>query len=131
MCALPSEDDGNHSAWIAQRVPDGHVFVAANTFRIRNITCGEDQIAAPSDLTRNAWQASVTGIPEQDETCDWFRAVSEGEEHHPYYSLRRVWRVFDRVNPDLGLIPYVEDTYSKLLPVLGAREPQADPARDL
>jgi len=38
---------------------------------------------------------------------DWLRAVSEGEYAHPYYSLRRVWRVFDRVNPDLGLSPWV------------------------
>lgn len=114
MCALPSDDDWNHSAWIAQRVPDGHVFVAANTFRIRDITGGEDQIAAPGLKERLAsvgyWD------PEKDEACDWFRAISEGEEHHPYYSLRRVWRVFDRVNPDLGLIPYVEDTYSRYYP---------------
>ena len=35
MCALPSET--HHSAWIAQRVPDGEAFVAANEFRIREV----------------------------------------------------------------------------------------------
>ena len=35
MCALPSET--HHSAWVAQRVPDGEAFVAANEFRIREI----------------------------------------------------------------------------------------------
>lgn len=114
MCALPSDDDWNHSAWIAQRVPDGHVFVAANTFRIREITGGDDQIH-PTDLKDRIASVGYWD-PEQDQTCDWFRAVSEGEEHHPYYSLRRIWRVFDRVNSDLGLIPYVEDTYSDYYP---------------
>jgi hypothetical protein len=38
-------DEEYHSAWIAQRVPDGTVFVATNEFRIRTITPGDtDQI---------------------------------------------------------------------------------------
>jgi len=44
------------------------------------------------------------------------RAISPGEYNHPYYSLRRIWRVFDRVNPDLGLSPWVEDTYTRAYP---------------
>lgn len=35
MCAL--SDDEYHSAWAAQWVPDGQVFVAANEFRIRGL----------------------------------------------------------------------------------------------
>ena len=35
MCALP--DETHHSAWIAQRVPDGEIFAAANSFRIREV----------------------------------------------------------------------------------------------
>ncbi|MDQ1286979.1 MAG: dipeptidase [Actinomycetota bacterium] len=35
MCALPEEE--HHSAWVAQRLPAGEVFVAANEFRIWTI----------------------------------------------------------------------------------------------
>lgn len=103
MCALPDEE--YHSAWIAQRVPDGTVFVAANAFRIREITPGDpDQMHSPrllEGLDKLGW-----ADPEQG-PVDWLRAVSEGEYAHPYYALRRVWRVFDRINPDLGLSPWV------------------------
>jgi dipeptidase len=103
MCALP--DDEFHSAWIAQRVPDGTVFVAANEFRIRQIEPDNpDQIFSSKllpGLRKLGW-----ADPDQG-PVDWLRAVSDGEYAHPYYSLRRVWRVFDRVNPDLGLSPWV------------------------
>lgn len=118
MCALPSEDDWNHSAWIAQRVPDGHVFAAANTFRIREIPADpatRPDLIFPKDL-RERLKAVHYWDPEENPVCDWYPAVSAGEQHHPYYSLRRVWRIFDRVNPDLGLIPYVEETYSTYYP---------------
>lgn len=103
MCALPDEE--YHSAWIAQRVPDGTVFVAANEFRIREIKEGNpDQIFSKKllpGLKKVGW-----ADPEKS-PVDWLQAVSDGEYAHPYYSLRRVWRVFDRVNPDLGLSPWV------------------------
>ncbi len=103
MCALPDEEF--HSAWIAQRVPDGTVFVAANEFRIRDIRPGDpDQIFSNrllEGLKKVGWADPEAG------PVDWLQAVSSGEYAHPYYALRRVWRVFDRVNPDLGLSPWV------------------------
>lgn len=103
MCALP--DTEFHSAWVAQRVPDGTVFVAANEFRIREIGPGSpDQLCSPNllpGLRKLGW------APESG-PVDWLPAVSHGEYAHPYYSLRRVWRVLDRVNPDLGLSPWVQ-----------------------
>lgn len=103
MCALP--DERYHSAWIAQRVPDGTLFVAANEFRIREIQPGNpDQIFSEKllpGLKQVGW-----ADPEQG-PVDWLCAVSDGEYAHPYYSLRRVWRIFDRANPDLGLSPWV------------------------
>jgi dipeptidase len=102
MCALPDEE--YHSAWIAQRVPDGTVFVAANEFRIREIRPNaEDQLFSKlllPGLKKLGWMP-------QEGPVDWLVAISAGEYNHPYYSLRRVWRVFDRVNPDLGLSPWV------------------------
>ena len=108
MCALP--DETHHSAWIAQRVPDGEVFVAANTFRIRDIVGGDDQMFSGHLLDDLAgcglWDREKNAI------CDWLPTISEGEYNHPYYSLRRIWRVLDRVNPDLALSPWVQDTYT-------------------
>ncbi len=107
MCALP--DDTYHSVWVAQRVPDGTVFVAANQFRIREIADTDDfmvsKLLVPGLEKVGWWNPS-------DGAVDWLRAVSHGEYNHPYYSLRRVWRVLDRVNPDLGLSPWVKDGFT-------------------
>jgi len=108
MCALPHGK--YHSAWVAQRVPDGEVFVAANEFRIREVK-KDDSDFMYSDLLFPGLEEVGWWDP-QDGPLDWLRAVSSGEYCHPYYCLRRVWRVFDRVNPDLGLSPWVEDGYT-------------------
>ncbi|MGB5708417.1 MAG: C69 family dipeptidase [Arenicellales bacterium] len=112
MCALP--DEQYHSAWVAQKVPDGDVFVAANTFRIRVINKdNEDQLFSkhlfPGTKKIGWWR------PEEGD-LDWLQTVSPGEYAHPYYSLRRIWRIFDRINPDLGLSPWVTDTYTTYYP---------------
>ena len=115
MCALP--DETYHSAWVAQQVPDGEIFVAANEFRIRGIwpTDGDlptppgerpvqlySKLLIPGLVKLGWWDPEVA-----PGWLDWLPAVSAGEYNHPYYSLRRVWRVFDRVNPDLALSPWV------------------------
>lgn len=103
MCALP--DETYHSAWAAQRVPDGHLFVAANEFRIRELDKDNpDQLWSP--LLEPGAEKLGWWSPE-DGPLDWLPTISEGEYSHPYYSLRRVWRVLDRANPDLGLSPWV------------------------
>lgn len=109
MCALPDEE--YHSAWVAQRVPDGEVFVAANEFRIRNIIEDDPDNFMYSQLLKPGLQKTGWWKPGDGE-LDWLKAVSPGEYNHPYYSLRRVWRVLDRVNPDLCLSPWVEDGYT-------------------
>lgn len=112
MCALPSET--HHSAWVAQKVPDGEVFVAANEFRIRQVP-SKDYEQIHSDHLLHDLEAVHYWNPD-DGPLDWLRAVSPGEYNHPYYSLRRVWRIFDRVNPDLGLSPWVQDGYTTAYP---------------
>lgn len=109
MCALPHPT--LHSAWVARRVPDGEIFVAANEFRIREIPAqSTDDILVCPGLA--AALADLGWWNPESETLDWLRAVSPGEYAHPYYSLRRVWRVLDRVNPDLCLSPWVADGYT-------------------
>lgn len=114
MCALP--DKKYHSAWVAKRVPDGEYFVAANTFRIRKVIKNDpdnfqySKLLIPGLKKLGWWDEKKQG------PVDWLRAVSPGEYNHPYYSLRRIWRAMDRVNPNLGLSPWVRDTYSTSYP---------------
>ena len=44
------------------------------------------------------------------------RSVSGGEDNHPYYALRRVWRMFQRICPNVSLSPWVENVYTKEYP---------------
>lgn len=116
MAALPTKPfAGHHSAWIAQRVPDGEIFVATNVYRIRDVT-GDDPDQKHSDHLLEDLEAVGYWDPKERPVCDWMRAISAGEYNHPYYSLRRIWRVFDRVNPDLAFSPWVEDTYTRYYP---------------
>ncbi len=113
MCALPDEGEA-HSVWIAQRVPEGEAFVAANTFRIRAVPDAAYEQITTDDL---AGKLRKVGYHDpKDGPLDWLKAVSPGEYNHPYYSLRRIWRMFDRMNPDLGLSPWVEGTYTTYYP---------------
>lgn len=120
VCALP--DDRYHSVWVAQRVPDGHVMVGANRFSIRGVQEDHEDFMV-SDVLFKGLEAVDYWHPE-DGPLDWLRAVSYGEYCHPYYSLRRIWRIYDRVNPDLALSPWVEDGYSNAFPFsIPVREP--------
>lgn len=110
MCALP--DTTYHSAWVAKRVPDGEFFVAANTFRIREVIRDDPDNFRYSKLLHPGLKKLKWWDEKTQGPVDWLRAVSPGEYNHPYYSLRRVWRAMDRVNPDLGLSPWVKDTYT-------------------
>ncbi|MEM1352326.1 MAG: C69 family dipeptidase [Pseudomonadota bacterium] len=113
LCALPDEGDA-HSCWVAQRVPDGEIFVAANTFRIREVPSAAYEQIHTDDL---AGKLEKVGYYDPKEGgVDWLKAISPGEYNHPYYSLRRIWRMFDRMNPDLGLSPWVEGTYTTYYP---------------
>ncbi|MFH1296106.1 MAG: C69 family dipeptidase [Bacteroidota bacterium] len=110
MCALP--DEVYHSVWVAQRVPDGEFFVAANEFRIRYLVKDNPDSFLYSEYLITGLKKLGWWDEEKEGPVDWLKAVSPGEYNHPYYSLRRVWRVLDRVNPDLGLSPWAEDGYT-------------------
>jgi len=114
MCALPHEE--HHSAWVAKRVPDGEFFVAANQFRIRDLVKDDADSFLYSPHLIPGLQKTGWWDEQRDGPVDWLRAVSLGEYNHPYYSLRRVWRVLDRVNPDFGFSPWVEDGFTRAYP---------------
>jgi dipeptidase len=112
MCSGTLDSTGG--LWVAKRVPDGHVFVAANEFRIREIDPDDLELLFSDNLfetceTRGWWNP-------EDGALDWLTAVSNGEYRHPYYSLRRVWRVLSRVAPSLELAPWVENGFTKDYP---------------
>ncbi|HWQ64571.1 MAG TPA: C69 family dipeptidase, partial [Methanospirillum sp.] len=106
--------DGKGGLWVAQKIPDGTVFVAANTFRIRDVDPNNPDILYSKNLfpsaIANGWYS-----PSQ-EKLDWLKVVSGGEYSHPYYSLSRIWSIYNRVAPSLNLSPFVSDTYSRDYP---------------
>lgn len=111
ICGTP---DGTSALWVATKVPDGQVFVGANEFRTREIdTTNPDVLYSPNlfDVAAQAGWWNPAGGP-----LDWLKTVSPGEYNHPYYSLRRVWRIMDRLSPSSNFCPEVEDGYTKAYP---------------
>jgi len=106
--------DGTGGLWVAQRVPDGQVFVAANTFRIRDIDPTDPNMLYSKNLF-SAAQANGWWDPSQGK-LDWLKTVSGGEYSHPYYSLARVWSLYHRITPSANFSPFVNDTYSRAYP---------------
>jgi dipeptidase len=113
ICSSLDEADGG-GLWVAQKIPDGEVFVAANAFRIREVVPGSPDQIYSKDLFSKLEEAGMWSPA--DGTLDWLKIVSYGEYAHPYYSLMRVWRIQDRLAPSLNLSPYVENSYTKAYP---------------
>ena len=112
MCGYDMKGTGG--VWIAQRVPDDQLFVAANQFRIREVRKdAQDQMFSANifDIARKKgwWR-------ERDGSLDWTKVYGDGEFHHPYYSLRRVWRAQSLVAPSLKLSPWVRDAFTTAYP---------------
>ncbi len=112
MCGY--EEEGSDGLWVAQRVPDDGLFVAANEFRIREVDPEQDDILCFEYLFKVCedqgwWRPS-------DGPLDWLPTVSWGEYLHPYYSLRRVWRALSLAAPSLNLPAWVKDGYTRAYP---------------
>jgi len=112
MCGY--DMNGTDGVWVAQRVPDDHIFVAANQFRIREVRQGaEDMMHSANifDVARDkGWWDPASG------PLDWTEAYGDGEFHHPYYSLRRVWRALSLAAPGHELPAWVEGPYTTAYP---------------
>ena len=106
--------EGKGGLWVAKKVPDGEVFVAANELRIREVDPDDPDMLFCKDLhaiaEKHGWWKP------EDGKLDWLRTVSKGEYSHPYYSLRRVWRVQSKVAPSKEQSPWVKDGYTKKFP---------------
>ncbi|MBA3007042.1 MAG: C69 family dipeptidase [Proteobacteria bacterium] len=106
--------EGTGGLWVAKKVPEGEVFFAANELRIREIDPGDPNTLYSKDLHAIA-QKHGWWKPE-DGKLDWLRTVSLGEYSHPYYSLRRVWRLQSRVAPSKAQSPWVKNGFTKKFP---------------
>lgn len=106
--------NGTNGVWVAQRVPDDKLFVAANQFRIRDINTDDPDMMYSANIFDAARQKGWW--KESDGLLDFTRVYGNGEFHHPYYSLRRVWRVQSLAAPSLNLPAWVEDAYTRTYP---------------
>lgn len=106
--------EGKGGLWVAKRVPDGEIFVAANEFRIREIDTKDPNILYSKNLHKEAKKHGWWDP--KDGKLDWLKTVSEGEYSHPYYSLRRVWRLQDKIAPSMKLSPWAKNGYTKQYP---------------
>lgn len=112
MC--PYDMDGTDGVWVAKRLPDDEVFVAANQFRIREIIeDSQDMLHSQNifEVARNKgwWKP-------EDGKLDWTAVYGGGEFHHPYYSLRRVWRAMSLLAPSRNLPAWVEGPNTRAYP---------------
>ena len=112
MCGY--DMDGTGGVWVAQRVPDDGFFVAANQFRIRDIKENSEDMMYSKNIFDVAKQKGWWN-PE-DGLLDWTSVYGNGEFHHPYYSLRRVWRAQSMVAPSLNLPAWVDGPFTRLYP---------------
>lgn len=106
--------EGKGGLWVAKKVPEGEIFVAANELRIRDVDPDDPDMLFNKDLhaiaKKHGWWKP------EDGKLDWLRAVSQGEYSHPYYSLRRVWRLQSRIAPSHAQSPWVKDGFTRKFP---------------
>lgn len=106
--------DGDGGVWVAQRVPDDKVFVAANQFRIREIDPVNEDMLFSENIFEIAeekeWWKPADGH------LDFTKVYGDGEFRHPYYSLRRIWRVMSLLAPSKNFSPWVENEFTRNYP---------------
>jgi dipeptidase len=113
MCAY--EEDGATGVWVAKKVPDGEVFVAANALRIRTIDPNDPDILYSANVFEVA-QEKGWWDPAKEPLMDWAKTFGTGEGLHPYATLRREWRILSRLSPSANFSPWVKNTFSTAYP---------------
>ena len=111
ICSPQSETG---ALWVAKKIPDGTVLADANIFRIRDVDPNDPNMMYSADLFKNLEQAGWWN-PKQGK-LDWLRAVSPGEYGHPYYSLRRIWRMYSLFKPSAKFSPWAKNAFTRKYP---------------
>lgn len=106
------DNTGSSAVWVAQRVPDDHIAVVANTFVIREVDEDSDSFMFSSNLHRVAMEE---GFWHPNEGKLNFLRAFVPQRLHPNYCHRRVWRVFSLAAPSLNL-PSTTDAYASDYP---------------
>ncbi|HWR37959.1 MAG TPA: C69 family dipeptidase [Patescibacteria group bacterium] len=106
--------NGTNGVWVAQRVPDDEFFVASNQFRIRDVRPDAEDMMYSKNIFEVA-QAKGWWTPESG-LLDFTSVYGDGEFHHPYYSLRRVWRAQSLAAPSLNLPAWAEGPFTRTYP---------------
>jgi len=103
---ITPDPTGASAIWVAQRVPDSHISVVANTFVIRKVDPDSEDFMYSKNLwsvaKEKGWWAPKDGL------LDFLVAYSP-ERYHPNYSNRRVWRVLSLAAPSANLSPFTDD----------------------
>mmetsp|Transcript_7490 Transcript_7490/g.9990 ORF Transcript_7490/g.9990 Transcript_7490/m.9990 type:complete len:727 (+) Transcript_7490:321-2501(+) len=106
MFHILPDSTGTSAIWVAQRVPDDHLTIAANQFVIREVHPDDPDFM----YSENLWeQAESTGKwTASDGLVDFTRVFGMRVNDHPHwpYSTRRMWKVFTHFAPSLDLSPY-------------------------
>ena len=93
------------AVWVAQRVPDEHIFVAANGSRIREIqTDNPDYFMYSKNVFEVAKELDLWNL--EDGSLEFCYAYASRKS---LAARRREWRVFDLVAPSLKLDPNAEN----------------------
>eukprot|EP01064_Diplonema_japonicum_P026521 TRINITY_DN37975_c0_g1_i1.p1 TRINITY_DN37975_c0_g1~~TRINITY_DN37975_c0_g1_i1.p1 ORF type:complete len:558 (+),score=110.93 TRINITY_DN37975_c0_g1_i1:50-1675(+) len=98
------DSTGTSAIWAAQRVPDDHIGVVANTFTIRDMDLTSGMFLFSKNIQAEAalrgWNASLP--------LDFTLYFSDGEDGHKYYTGRRMWAAYkmlaskQNLSPDYG-----------------------------
>ncbi len=86
------DDTGSSAIWVAQRVPDGHVAVVANSYTVREIDFNDTAQFLTSSNMRSVALRTLrwgVGVP-----FDFTRIYAGPEPGHKYASGRRMWVAF-------------------------------------
>ena len=112
MFHILPDDTGKSAVWVAQRVPDDHITVCANSFVIREVDPNSNDFMYSSNL----WSvAKKMGWWHESKGKLDFLETYAPQRYHPNYSTKRVWRVFDLAAPSLNL-PFNTDAWGNGYP---------------